>query len=171
MAIIVVNEIPKPVRPVKTEPVNYRGKVNADLEYAWNEHIAKFEFVGYNSNNSAAQFAREEAYKIYKSKVLTSTIKRVEETIRTRLKRKLGGATKYIRVNLRSTAEPAITISGVTVSGVKRLFGEIDWDYIDNLYETLLDTNLKKYSDKNVIAELKDKWVREKEAIRGKKRH
>ena len=163
MAIIVVNEIPKPIRPQKTEPYNYREKVRTDLDYAWNEHLSKFEFVGYNSNASAAQFAREEAYKVYSNNILNATVKKVEEELRTKLKRKLGGATKYIRIQTRRTSEPAITISGVTVSGVKRLFGAIDWDYIDNLHSTLLDTNLARYSKKEVIAELKTKWAREKE--------
>ena len=163
MAIIVVKEIPTPNRPQKTEPVDYRGKVRTDLEYAWNEHISKFEFVGYNSNATAATVAREEAYKLYNSNVLNRTIKAVEEELKQKLKRKLGGATKYIRIQMRSTSEPAITISGVTVNGVKRLFGAIDWDYIDNLHSILLDTNLARYSKKEVIAELKTRWAREKE--------
>jgi len=165
MAIITVNEIPTPNRPHKTEALDYRGKVRADLEQAWNEHISKFEFVGYNSNATAATVAREEAYKIYSSNVLNMTIKAVEDELKQKLKRKLGGATKYIRIQMRRTSEPAITISGVTVNGVKRLFGAIDWDYINNLHDTLLDTHLARYSKKEVIAELKTKWAREKERV------
>ena len=162
MAIIVVKEIPKPNRPQKTEPVDYRGKVRTDLGYAWNEHISKFEFVGYNSVATAAQYARDEAYKMFEEKVYKELRKNVEEELQTEFKRKLGKAVKYIRVDYRRTAEPAIIISGVTVSGVKRVFGEIDWNYIDTLHDTLMEKYRAKYSDKKLIAELKERWAKEK---------
>ena len=173
MAIIVVNEIPKPVKPVKTEPYDYRGKVRIDLEQAYNDHLSKFEFVGYKSNASAAQFAREEALKLFNTEVFKPAEKKVVEELKVKLKRKLGGATKYIRIAPRlNNAEPAIKISGVTVCGVKRLFGEIDWDYVANYESFIMDKYLKYYSDKDHIEELKNKYDREKfleKARRGKK--
>lgn len=162
MAIIVVEEIPKPVRPQKTEPFDYRGKVKTDLLYAYNERIAKFEFVGYNSVASASQYAREEAYKLIYEKVYKPVGRTVEEALRVALKKKLGKATKYIRLNFRRNSEPAIVISGVTVNGVKRLFGEINWEYIDNFASLMTDKFMKEYSKPEVIKELKDRLAREK---------
>lgn len=162
MAIIVVNEIPEPNRPQKTEPFDYRGKTRTDLEYAWNEHISKFELVGYKSNASAMQYAKEEAYKLFEEKVYRSMRNSVEDTLKEEFKKKLGKAVKYIRVDYRRSAEPAIRIVGVTVSGVKRLFGEINWDYIEHLQENLLDTYRKKCSDKKFIADCKERLAREK---------
>ena len=163
MAIIVVNEIPKPVRPVKTEPYNYRGKVRTDLEYAYNEHLSKFEFVGYKSNASASQFAKEEALKLFNAKVFKPIEIKVTDELKTKLKRKLGGAVKYIKIRTRSySAEPAIKISGVTVDGEKRLFGEIDWDYVANYESLIREKYLEYYSDKDRIEDLKDKYDREK---------
>lgn len=162
MAIIVVNEIPEPNRPQKTEPFDYRGKTRTDLEYAWNEHISKFELVGYKSNASAMQYAKEEAYKLFEEKVYRSMRKSVEDTLKEEFKKKLGKAVKYIRVDYRRSAEPAICIVGVTVSGVKRLFGEINWDYIEHLQEGLLDTYRKKCSDKKFITDCRERLAREK---------
>lgn len=162
MAIIVVNEIPKANRPQKTEPFDYRGKTRTDLEYAWNEHISKFEFVGYKSNASAMQYAKSEAFKLFEERCYRDVKNSVEETLKEELKKKLGSAVKYIRVDYRRSAEPAIRIVGVTVSGVKRLFGEINWDYIEHLHENLLDTYRKKCSDKKFIADCRERLAREK---------
>ena len=98
MAIIVVNEIPKVNRPQKVESFDYRGKTRADLEQAWRKRINKFEFVGYNSNASALQFAKEEANKMIYDKLYAPAKKVVTEILQEELKKKLGKAVKYIRV-------------------------------------------------------------------------
>ena len=169
MAIIVVEEIPKPVHPVKTEPFDYRGKVKTDLTYAYNEHLSKFEFVGYNSVSTASQYAREEAYKLIEARLHKPAGHLVEEGLKVMLKKKLGRATKYIKLNLRRSAEPAITITGVTVNGAKRLFGEIDWDYIENFIPTMTERYKAEYSKPEVITELKNRLAREKTRVSRRK--
>ena len=139
MTIIVVNEIPKVNRPQKVEPFDYRGKTRADLEQAWRERINKFEFVGYNSNASALQFAKEEANKMVYSKLYVPAIKVVTEILQEEFKKKLGKAVKYFKVKPYIRAYPTIIFTGVTVSGIKRIFCEFNWDNIDHYTDGLLE--------------------------------
>lgn len=162
MAIKVVNEIPKPIRPIKVEPFDYRGKTHADLEQAWNERISKFEFVGYNSNTSALQFAKDEANKMVYDKLYVPAKKVVTEILQGELKKKLGKAVKYIKVRPYIRAYPTISFTGVTVDGVKRIFCEFNWDNIDHYTDGLLEQTREIYSDKETIIKLKNRYEREK---------
>ena len=171
MAIIVVNEIPKPNRPQKVEPFDYRGKTRADLEQAWNERIHLFEFVGYNNSASTLQFAKDEANKMVYEKLYIPAKKIITEILQKELKKKLGGAIKYFKVKPYIRAYPTIIFTGVTVSGVKRIFCEFNWGNIDHYTDGLLEQTRKIYSDKETIVELKARYEREKflkKARRGK---
>lgn len=162
MAIISVTEIPQ-ANHVQPESFNYRGKIREDLEYAWSNRIAKFEFVDYPSVATAGTVSREEAKKLFLHNSYYAVANEVKDTLCNELKPKLGKAIKYIKIDVPRSSEPYIKISGVTVNGEKRLFGCIDWDQVDKIKEMMLDKYMKYYSNKEVIAELKYKLRREKQ--------
>lgn len=162
MAIISVTEIPQ-ANHVQPESFNYRGKIREDLECAWSNRIAKFEFVGYPSVATAGTVSREEAKKMFLHNCYYVVANEVKDTLCNELKSKLGKAIKYIKIDAPRSSEPYIKISGVTVNREKRLFGCIDWDQVDKIKEMMLDKYMKYYSNKEVIAELKYKLRREKQ--------
>lgn len=161
MSIIRVKNIPKPKHTPPEEPFNYRDKLAKDIRKAYDKKIDKFEFIGYPNANYVSSYARNIAYKFIKEELYILIKRRVQETLVKEFTRKLKKAVKYIRVDVPSSAEPAIKIHGVTVRDVKRVYGEIDFEYIDNFENMLLEKYRKYYSDKAVQQELKNMLERE----------
>lgn len=161
MSIIRVKTIPKPKHTPPEEPFNYRDKLFKDIRKAYDKRIDKFVFIGYPNANYASSFARNIALRFLQEELYTPIRRKVRETLVKEFSHKLKKAVKYIRVDVPSSAEPAIKIHGVTVHDVKKVYGEIDFEYIDNFENILLEKYRKYYSDKKVQKELKDILERE----------
>lgn len=166
MAIKVVKQIPKPSHEQKTPAFSYTEKVLADISKAYKKRIAKFELIGYDNPTYLASCTHSLAYRFIKDTLYDPTERCVTEKLRERYKKSYGKSARYIRVTTPASSEPAIKVSGVTVNGVKRVFVEIDFDYIDNLETSLYDKAVAYYRKAETKTELKARLARD---IRWKK--
>lgn len=164
MSIKKVKSIPKPFRVQKAEPFEYQTKLLQDFEKAWIKHYDKFEFTGYENPNYLTTYAKKIAHKFLLNSVLIPAYREATEKLQKRFKKEIGEAAKYISVRPPfESAEPAIKITGVTVLGEKRVFGEIDWDYINNMPDRIVKESIPHFSKREVQAkyvELLDKEKR-----------
>ena len=155
MSIKKVKSIPKSLRVQKAEPFEYQKKLMQDFQKAWVRHYDKFEFTGYENPNYLVSYAKKIAYQFLKPDVLVPAYTEATRILQKKFKRDLGDVAKYIKVRPPyESAEPAIKIYGVTILGEKRVFGEIDWDYIDNMSDRIVEKYIPYFSRDDVQRKL-----------------
>ena len=172
MAIMAVKEIPEVVHKA-TEYKGIKDSIRTDIEEAYNQGIAKFEIVGYYDSTPEyiGTCARDVAFDLFKDRIHKDAAKSVTQSLRKRFKSKLGDAVDLIKVDRPLRADPAITVTGITIGGIKRIFVAIDYDYINRYQTNMLDRLDKYYSKSDVQEDLKYRWERLKfheELKRGK---
>ena len=157
MSIKKVKSIPKPFRVQKAEPFEYQTKLLQD-----------FEFIGYENPNYLTTYAKKIAHKFLLNSVLIPAYREATEKLQKKFKKEIGEAAKYISVRPPfESAEPAIKITGVTVLGEKRVFGEIDWDYINNMSDRIVENSIPHFSKREVQAKYVELLDREKHKASG----
>jgi hypothetical protein len=155
MSIKKVKTIPKSLRVQKAEPFEYQKKLLKDFQKAWVRRYDKFEFTGYDNPNYLVSYAKKIAYQFLKKDVLVPAYAEATEKLQKKFKKDLGDVAKYIKVRPPyESAEPAIKIYGVTILGEKRVFGEINWDYIDNMSDRIVEANTQYFNREDVQRKL-----------------
>jgi hypothetical protein len=163
MSYVVIKEIPV-VEHKATEPKGIKEQVLNDITDAYATGVSKFELVGYydSSPEYIGSCAREMAYKFLKETLFDDAVRSVKKKVIKNFRKKIGDAAELIRVQQPRTSDPAITVKGITVGGTKRIFVQIDYDYINRFETDLLDKTDKKYADPDVQRELIEKAKRRK---------
>lgn len=168
MSIKKVKSIPKSLRVQKTEPFEYQKKLMQDFQKAWVRHYDKFEFTGYENPNYLVSYAKKIAYQFLKQDVLVPAYAEATRMLQKKFKRDIGDVAAYIKVRPPyETAEPVIKIYGVTVLGEKRVFGEIDWDYVNNIVDRIVAVNVSYFSRQDVQRDLVEAKERDERRARG----
>jgi len=168
MSIKKVKSIPKSLRVQKAEPFEYHDKLLKDFQKAWCRQYDKFEFTGYENPNYLVTYAKKIAYQFLKDGVLVPAYAEATRILQKKFKQDIGDVAAYIKVRPPyETAEPAIKIYGVTVLGEKRVFGEIDWDYVNNIVDRIVAANTPYFSRQDVQRNLAETKERDERKARG----
>ena len=154
MAIQEVDNIPKTSRVQRAQPFEYTEKITADIRQAYDNHIPMFEFIDYDNPAYVVSYAKDLAYKFIQKELYTPYRVKIEAEVKKRFKKVFGKGVDYIKIRLGTSAEPAIKIIGVTVNGEKRVFGSIDFDYIVNFEDIMVDRFCKYYPKPEVQTDI-----------------
>jgi len=143
MAIKEVKKIPEIEKHINAAPFEYVIKLEADIRYAYVNHIKRFEFVGYANPNYLAESARQAAHRFIDEILYIPARSEVREILMTEFPDR-----DYITIGPKITASnnKAIKVYGRTVDDEKRVFVEIDYDYIANFKQELLEKLRVKFS-------------------------
>lgn len=141
----------KMIKPIEKLPEtlsqrkdSYRARMRADIQQAIDSRTAKFEFVGDYNYKYLAQYAREQARKVFLP-YFNQARKDAAETI----KQKLGLDTCFISSQYElDYCEQFIRISSVKGPERRHVYAEINFDILDNLEEMLLERVMKEYQKK-----------------------
>jgi len=154
MAIREITEIPKSSRNQRAQPFEYTEKIMNDIKEAYDRHIPIFEFIEYDNPNYVTTYAKDIACRFISQKVYSPTIHNIKTRVKKKFKRKLGKAVDYIRIQTPLTAEPAIKIIGVTVNDEKHVYGKIDYDYITNFEDIMVNRYCEYYAKPEIQTDL-----------------
>ena len=133
MAIIEVNEIPKPIMPDNKNAVSHREEIRLDIEAAYESKISKFEFIGDYNYKYLAHQATMVADKFYKEVILPPIKGRARKAFRKEYQAVLHLPSGY------EWSQKAIHITGVTLSDRKHIYGEIDYKFIRSIKKKLME--------------------------------
>ena len=161
MAIREVTEIPKSSRGQRVQPFTYTEKIRDDIKNAYDRHIPIFEFTEYDNPNYVTTYAKDIACRFITQQVYSPAMHNIKARVKKKFRRKLGKAVEYIRIQTPMTAEPAIKIIGVTVHDEKHVYGKIDFDYIANFEDIMVNRYCEYYSKPEVQTDLIRKKERE----------
>lgn len=137
MAIKVVKEIPQTLQEKRK---SYREMIRKDIQEAIDNRIEKWEFEGDYNWKYLANYAREEADRIWRSTVYRDVGRRVVEEMKKRFPNE-----KYHSIYMKSGYDfKGRYIKIRTAKGNDRVhvFGEIDYKFADGFYEELLSYTL-----------------------------
>ena len=154
MAIREVDKIPKASRTQRAQPFEYTERLMNDIKEAYARHIPMFEFIDYDNPAYVVTYAKDLAYKFIKKELYTPKQHSIESAVKRKFKKTFGKGVDHIQIRLGTSAEPAIKIVGVTVDGEKHVFGIIDFDYIANFEDIMVDRFCKYYSKPEVQTDI-----------------
>ena len=152
MAIKPVNEIPLTLQEKRQ---SYREMIRKDIQEAIDNHIERFEFEGDYNWKYLAQYAREEADRMWRNTIYYDTAKKVRAEL---LKDRPGE--KYIP--MRSGYEyhgKYIKIRAKKGEDRIHVYGEIDYKFAEGFYELLKADAIEQ-----------EKIIAERERIRNEQR-
>lgn len=140
MAIKEVDMIPEVSRVITKAQFEYTNKVDADIKYAYRNNIKRFELVGYDKPNYLAECARQVALKFITDILYNPTYKEVKTILQAEFpdKQRIHIQKPYLRYQNTASDNLAIQVYGRTIDGEKRVFVEIDYDYIANFKQNFL---------------------------------
>ena len=147
MAIKPVNEIPMTLQEKRQ---SYREMIRKDIQEAIDNHIERFEFEGDYNWKYLAQYAREEADRIWRSTVYRDVGRQVMEEMKKRFPNE-----RYHSIYMKSGYDfKGRYIKIRTNKGEDRIhvYGEIDYKFAEGFYEEQLSYTL---NNKKVIEQRK----------------
>ncbi len=131
------------IKPIKEIPMNtkdaresYRARIRADINEALEKRIDKFEFEGDYNYKYLAQYAREEA-----DRIIRHITNKHDREITKVLQKEFNE--EYIYVP--PLREAVIVISNRKLEDRNHVYVSIDYEKLDNLYNTLMKATRDRY--------------------------
>lgn len=131
------------IKPIKEIPMNtkdaresYRARIRADINEALEKRIDKFEFEGDYNYKYLAQYAREEA-----DRIIRHITNKHDREITKVLQKEFNE--EYIYVP--PLREAVIVISNRKLEDRNHVYVSIDYEKLDNLYDTLMKATRDRY--------------------------
>lgn len=132
MSIRKVEHIPQTLSQKRQ---SYRAMIHQDLQEAIDKHIENFEFEGDYNYKYLANYAREEATRLFYKEFYYPAAKRVKEMLKI----------NFIYPSIHSKySDKFITIQNVKCEDRNHVYATINYDFIDHFYDILLE-DTKKY--------------------------
>lgn len=136
------------IKPIKEIPMNtkdaresYRARIRADINEALEKRIDKFEFEGDYNYKYLAQYAREEA-----DRIIRHITNKHDREITKVLQKEFNE--EYIYVP--PLREAIIVVSNRKLEDRNHVYVSIDYEKLDNLYDTLMKATRDRYLVKNL---------------------
>ena len=143
MSIKPISKIPM---TVKGERESYRARIRADIEEALSKRIEYFEFEGDYNYKYLAQYAREEA-----DRIIRHITRKHELKISDVLKKEFNE--EYIYVPWLRDSDRIIKAHNHKGEDRNHVYMSIDYDRLDNLYDTLMKAARDSYARKKIREE------------------
>ena len=131
------------IKPIKEIPMNtkdaresYRARIRADINEALEKRIDMFEFEGDYNYKYLAQYAREEA-----DRIIRHITNKHDREITKVLQKEFNE--EYIYVP--PIREAIIVISNRKLEDRNHVYVSIDYEKLDNLYDTLMKATRDRY--------------------------
>ena len=140
--IKVVDEIPQTLQEKRE---SYRDMIRKDINDAVDNNITKFEFEGDYNYKYLAQYAREEASRIYQSRWFRPTERKVVEALR-----QMYPIERYFSIPGWWKWEKdhrVFRIKALKGEGRTHVYCEIDYSAVENLYDKLLAATIEAEKD------------------------
>lgn len=140
--IKVIDEIPQTLQEKRE---SYRDMIRKDINDAVDNNITKFEFEGDYNYKYLAQYAREEASRIYQSRWFRPTERKVVEALR-----QMYPTERYFCIPGWWKWEKDYRVFRIkTLKGEDRphVYCEIDYSAVENLYDKLLAATIEAEKD------------------------
>ena len=138
MSIKPINKIPMTVKEGRE---SYRARIRADIEEALSKRIEYFEFEGDYNYKYLAQYAREEA-----DRIIRHITHKHESKITNILKEEFNE--EYIYVPWLRDSDRIIKAHNHKGEDRNHVYMSIDYDRLDNLYDTLMKATRDSYARK-----------------------